>query len=69
VLVCASNDGAGAMLQTDRIATGLRLRKVHPGTIYRSGLIAQVHQVPDATLATCAEIGGTLAAGLSGGIY
>ena len=35
VLVCASNDGAGAMLQTDRIATGLRLRKVHPGTIYR----------------------------------
>ena len=69
VLVCASNDGAGAMLQTDRIATGLRLRKVHPGTIYRSGLIAQVHQIPDATLATCAEIGGTLAAGLSGGIY
>jgi len=69
VLVCASNDGAGAMLQTDRIATGLRLHKVHPGTIYRSGLIAQVHQVPDATLATCAEIGGTLAAGLSGGIY
>ena len=69
VLVCASNDGAGAMLQTDRIATGLRLRKVHPGTIYRSGLIAQAHKVPDATLATCAEIGGTLAAGLSSGIY
>ena len=35
----------------DRIATGLRLRKVHPGTIYRSGLIAQAHEVPDATLA------------------
>jgi NAD(P)H-dependent FMN reductase len=69
VLVCASNDGAGAMLQTDRIATGLRLRKVHPGTIYRSGLVAQVHVVPDATLALCTEIGGTLAAGLAAGIY
>ncbi len=69
VLVCAGNDGAGAMLQTDRIATGLRLRKVHPGTIYRSGLVAQAHRVPDATLEICAEIGGTLAAGLSGGIF
>jgi multimeric flavodoxin WrbA len=69
VLVCASNDGAGAMLQTDRIATGLRLRKVHPGTIYKSGLIAQAHVVPQATLRICAEIGATLAAGLAGGIY
>lgn len=69
VLVCASNDGAGAMLQTDRIATGLRLRKVHPGTIYRSGLIAQAHTVAEATLAVCADIGATLAAGLSGGIF
>jgi len=69
VLVCASNDGAGAMLQTDRIATGLRLRKVHPGTIYKSGLIAQAHVVPQATLRVCAEIGATLAAGLAGGIY
>jgi multimeric flavodoxin WrbA len=69
VLVCASNDGAGAMLQTDRIATGLRLRKVHPGTIYRSGLVARAHEVPQATRALCREIGGTLAAGLSGGIF
>jgi len=69
VLVCASNDGAGAMLQTDRIATGLRLRKVHPGTIYKSGLVAQAHAVPEATLRLCAEIGATLAAGLASGIY
>jgi multimeric flavodoxin WrbA len=69
VIVCASNDGAGAMLQTDRIATGLRLRKVHPGTIYKSGLVAQAHIVPDATLETCAEIGATLAAGLAAGIF
>jgi hypothetical protein len=57
------------MLQTDRIATGLRLRKVHPGTIYKSGLIAQGHAVPDATLCLCAEIGATLAAGLASGIF
>lgn len=69
VLVCAGTDGAGAMLQTDRIATGLRLRKVHPGTIYRSGLTAQAHTVPEATLAACEEIGGTLAAGLAAGIF
>lgn len=69
VLICASNDGAGAMFQTDRIATGLRLRKVHPGTIYKSGIVAQSHTVPRATLDLCAEIGGTLAAGLSAGIY
>ncbi len=69
VLVCAGNDGAGAMLQTDRIATGLRLRKVHPGTIYRSGIVAQPHIVPAATLALCEEIGATLAAGLAAGIF
>ena len=69
VLVCAGNDGSGAMLQTDRIATGLRLRKVHPGTIYRSGLVAQVHAVPDAVLRECAEIGATIAGGLSAGIF
>lgn len=69
VLVCASNDGGGAMLQTDRIATGLRLRKIHSGTIYRSGIVAQAHPVADAALRECAEIGATLAAGLSAGIY
>jgi len=69
VIVCAGNDGTGAMMQTDRIATGLRLRKVHPGTIYRSGLTAQAHPVPEATRAECAEIGATLAAGLSGGLW
>ena len=63
VLVCASNDGTGAMFQTDRIATGLKLAKVHPGVIYKSGLIAQAHTVPAAVRALCAEVGATLAAG------
>ena len=69
VLVCASNDGSGAMLQTDRIATGLRLRKVHPGLIYKSGLGATAHTVPEDTLRECGEIGGTLAAGIADGIF
>ncbi|MCC7327612.1 MAG: flavodoxin family protein [Burkholderiales bacterium] len=69
VIVCAGSDGAGAMLQTDRIATGLRLRKVLPGVVYKSGLTAQPQVVSAAVLAQCAELGATLAAGLSAGIY
>jgi len=42
---------------------------VHAGAIYRSGLTAQAHPVPEATRAECAEIGATLAAGLSGGLW
>lgn len=69
VIVGASNDGSGAMLQTDRIATGLKLRKVHPGTIYKSGLVAQPHTVPESTLRVCVEIGATMAAGIEAGIF
>lgn len=35
VLVCAGNDGIGAMQSVDRIITGWRMRKVHPGVIAR----------------------------------
>lgn len=35
VLVCAGNDGTGAMQSVDRIVTGWRMRKVHPGIIAR----------------------------------
>ena len=69
VVVCAGTDGAGAMFQTDRIATGLRLRKVHPGLVYKSGLTAQTHRVPAATLEACTELGATLAAGLAAGLW
>jgi len=69
VIVCAGNDGAGAMFQTDRIATGLKLRKVLPGIVHRSGITAQAHVVPAHVLAQCAELGATLAAGLFAGIY
>lgn len=69
VLVCAGTDGSQAMLHTDRIATGLRLRKVHPGLVYKSGLTAQAQVVPQSVLIQCEEIGATLAAGIAAGIY
>ena len=69
VIVCAGTDGAGAMFQTDRIATGLKLRKVLPGVVYRSGVTAQAQVVPADVLAQCAELGATLAAGVAAGIY
>jgi multimeric flavodoxin WrbA len=68
-LVCAGTDGSGAMLGLERVATGLRLRKVHPGVVYRSGRVAKRHVVPPATLDACRELGGTLAAGLSAGLW
>lgn len=69
VLVCAGTDGTGAMFQTDRIATGLRLAKAHPGIIYKSGFTAQARAIPAAVLDQCRELGATLAAGLAAGIY
>ena len=69
VIVCAGSDGQGAMLQTDRIITGLRMRKVLPGLVYRSGVTAQSQSIPAATLEQCRDLGATLAAGLAAGIY
>ena len=69
VLVCAGSDGSGAMLQTDRIARGLKLRKVLPGLIHMSGVTAQPQFVPQDVLERCRELGATFAAGLDAGIY
>ena len=46
VIVCAGTDGSGAMFQTDRIATGLSLRKVLPGIVCKSGVTAKPQVVP-----------------------
>ena len=59
----------GAMFQTDRIATGLSLRKVLPGIVWKSGVTAKPQVVPPEILAQCRELGATLAAGLAAGIY
>ena len=69
LLVCAGTDGTGAMFQTDRIATGLRLKKVHPGVIYKSGVTAQPITIPADALAECADVGATLAAGIAAGVF
>ncbi len=69
VIVCAGNDGTGAMRDVDRIAIGLRLKKVMPGVIYKSGATAKPHAVPAEVLAACTELGATLAAGVVEGIY
>jgi multimeric flavodoxin WrbA len=74
VMVCAGSDGAGAVRQIERIATGLRLKAVAPP------LIVITHaQTPEAILAPktigpedrtrCAEIGAGLAAGLAAGVF
>ena len=69
VLVCAGTDGTGAMRDVDRVATGLSLNKVHAGIIFKSGVTAQTQTIPPDVLATCREIGATLASGVSAGIY
>jgi multimeric flavodoxin WrbA len=69
VLVCAGNDGTGAMRDVDRVARGLGLRKVHPGLIHRTGAVAQAMTVPAEALAAAADIAATLAAGLAAGVY
>lgn len=69
VLVCAGTDGTGAMFQTDRIATGLALRKVHPGIVYKSGLTAQRQVIPADVLGQCRDVGALLAGGLDVGIF
>jgi len=57
------------MVQTGHIATGLRLRKVLPGIVHVSGVTAQLQAIPPGILAQCRDLGATLAAGLSAGIY
>lgn len=67
VLVCAGNDGTGAMREVDRIVTGLRMRKVHPGVIARriGGAVGSSRgELAAADIATAREIGAALAAGL-----
>lgn len=69
VIVCAATDGTGAMRDIDRIATGLRMKKVLPGVTYKSGITARAHVVPTPVLDACATLAATLAAGVVEGIY
>ena len=73
-MVCAGSDGQGAVRQIDRIATGLRLRRVAPALVVCTHAqtaeeILRTKKLPEAELARCTELGASLAAGLSLGIY
>jgi multimeric flavodoxin WrbA len=74
VLVCAGSDGAGAVRQMLRIATGWRLRAVAEPLIVCTHAqtpetILAPKQIAAADLARCAELGAALAGGLAAGIF
>jgi multimeric flavodoxin WrbA len=74
ILVCAGSDGTNAARQMERIATGWRLRSVAPPLIVCTHAqtpeaILAPKQISAADLARCEELGATLAAGLSLGIF
>lgn len=62
VLVSAGNDGRGALAAIERIACGYPLRLVLPPLLVRGELTAADH-------AAATELGATLAAGLSVGLW
>jgi multimeric flavodoxin WrbA len=73
-LVCAGSDGANAVRQIERIATGWRLKRIAPPLIVRTNA-----QTPETILAPkiiaaddlrrCRELGATFAAGLAAGVF
>ncbi len=70
VLVCAGSDGSGAMQSVDRIITGWRMRKVHPGVIARriGGEAGSSRGgLRDHDLEACRELGQMFAEGLAMG--
>ncbi len=74
LLVCAGSDGAGAVRQVERIATGLRLKAVAPPlTVITHAQTPEAILAPKTIgaedLARCAEIGAGLAAGLAAGVF
>jgi multimeric flavodoxin WrbA len=73
-IICAGSDGEGAQRQLDRIATGLRLRRVTPAVIINTAAqtreaILAPKQLDAGDLARGAELGALLAEGLALGIF
>ncbi|MGA7541332.1 MAG: NAD(P)H-dependent oxidoreductase [Steroidobacteraceae bacterium] len=74
ILVCAGSDGTNAARQIERIATGWRLRAIAPPLIVcthaqtPATILAPKH-IDAGEIARCEELGATLAAGLSLGIF
>lgn len=73
-IICAGSDGEGAQRQLDRIATGLRLRRVAPATIINTAAqtreaILAPKQLGSDDLTRGRELGALLAAGLAMEIF
>ena len=74
ILICAGSDGANAARQIQRIATGWRLKAIADPIIVCThaqtpeAILAQ-KEIGDFDLRRCEEIGATLSAGLTLGIY
>jgi multimeric flavodoxin WrbA len=73
-LICAGSDGTSAARQIERIAAGWRLRPIAPPLIVCTHAqtpeeIARPKHITAFDLARCEEVGATLAAGLSLGIF
>lgn len=74
VMVCAGSDGSNALRQIERIATGLRLRRVAEPIIVNTAaqtperILAPKH-INEAELARCREFGALLANGLQLGLF
>ena len=73
-LICAGSDGENAARQIQRIAVGWRLKAIAEPTIVCThaqtpDAILAPKQIGDYDLQRCEEIGATLAAGLTLGIY
>ncbi|MEO1552632.1 MAG: NAD(P)H-dependent oxidoreductase [Pseudomonadota bacterium] len=73
-MICAGSDGESAVRQAARIATGWRLKEIHPPVIVCTHAQTQEEilapkRVAAADLETCRAIGATLAAGLAMGVF
>ena len=73
-LICAGSDGRNAALQIERIATGWRLKPIADPIIVCTHAqtpqeILQPKRIAEADLRRCEELGATLAAGLTLGIF
>ena len=74
VIVCAGSDGSNAVAQAERIATGWRLKKVADSIIICTHAqtpeaILAAKSIPEADLVRARELGATLVAGLSLGVF
>ena len=62
LVICAGNDGSGALTSIERIITGLRMKRVQEPIVCRGDVSA-------AMLEKCRELGQILAGGIELGIY